>query len=32
MRKRLACWKRNYFSKDARVTLIKSSLASLPLY
>ena len=28
MRKRLACWKRNYISKGGRVTLIKSTLAS----
>ena len=32
IRKRLACWKRNYISKGGRVTLIKSTLASLPLY
>ena len=32
MRKRLALWKRNYISKGGRVTLIKSTLASLPLY
>ena len=31
MRKRLACWKRNYISKGGRVTLIKSTLASLSL-
>ena len=32
LRKRLALWKRNYISKGERVTLIKSTLASLPLY
>ena len=32
MRKRLALWKSNYISKGRRVTLIKSTLASLPLY
>ena len=32
MRKRLALWNRNYISKGWRVTLIKSTLASLPLY
>ena len=32
MHKRLALWKRNYISKGGRITLIKSSLASLPLY
>ena len=32
MRKRLALWKRSYISKGGRITLIKSSLASLPLY
>ena len=30
--KRLTLWKRNYISKGGRVTLIKSTLASLPLY
>ena len=30
--KRLALWKRNYISKGGKVTLIKSTLASLPLY
>ena len=32
MPKRLALWKRSYISKGGRITLIKSSLASLPLY
>ena len=32
MRKRLALWKRSYISKGGWITLIKSSLASLPLY
>ena len=32
MRKRLAFWKRNYISKEGRVTLVKSTLASFPLY
>ena len=32
MCKRLACWNRNYISKGGRVILIKSTLASLPLY
>ena len=32
MHKRLALWKRNFISKDGRITLIKSTLASLPLY
>ena len=32
MRRRLACWKINYISKGERVTLIKSTLAILPLY
>ena len=32
MRKRLALWKISYISKGGRITLIKSSLASLPLY
>ena len=30
--KRLAWWKRWYFSKDGRQTLIKSTLSSLPIY
>ena len=32
MRKKLALWKRNYSSKGGRLTLIKSTLASLPIY
>ena len=32
LHKRLTLWKRNYISKGSRVTLIKSTLASLPLY
>ena len=32
MRKRLALWKRQYISKGGRITLIKSTLASIPLY
>ena len=32
MHKRLALWKRIYISKGGRITLIKSTLASLPLY
>ena len=32
MHKRLALWKRNFISKGGRITLIKSTLASLPLY
>ena len=32
MRKKLALWKRQYISKGGRVTLIKSTLASMPLY
>ena len=32
MHKKLALWKRNYISKGGRITLIKSTLASLPLY
>ena len=31
-RKRLASWKRQYISKDGRITLIKSMLSSMPLY
>ena len=32
MRKKLALWKRNYISKGSRLTLIKSTLASLLIY
>ena len=31
-RKRLASWKRQYISKGGRLTLIQSTLSSLPLY
>ncbi|KAJ9705958.1 hypothetical protein PVL29_003867 [Vitis rotundifolia] len=31
MRKKLACWKRQYISKGGRLTLIKSTLASSPI-
>ena len=31
-RKKLALLKRQYISKDGRITLIKSTLSSLPLY
>ncbi|RVW31409.1 LINE-1 reverse transcriptase-like [Vitis vinifera] len=32
MRWKLALWKRQYISKGGRITLIKSTLASMPLY
>ena len=32
MHNRLAFWKRSYIPKGGRVTLIKSTLASMPLY
>ena len=31
-RKRLALWKRQYISKGGRITLIRSTLSSLPIY
>ena len=31
MRKRLAYWKRSYLSKGRRVTLIRSTQASMPI-
>ena len=32
MRWKLALWKRQYISKGGRITIIKSTLASMPLY
>ena len=32
LRKRLALWKRQYISKGRRLTLIRSTLSSMPIY
>ena len=32
VRRRLALWKRQYISKGGRITLIKTTMTSLPLY
>ena len=32
MRRRLALWKSQYISKGGRITLIKSSMVSMPVY
>ena len=32
MRKRLALWKRQFISEGGRITLIRSTLASMPIY
>ena len=32
MRKKLARWKSQYISKGGRITLIRSTLASMPIY
>lgn len=32
MRKKLAGWKANYLSRGGRITLIKATLASIPIY
>ena len=31
-RRKLAMWKRQYISKEGRITLIRSTLSSLPIY